>query len=404
MDQAQHLGDTEVLLKEETKSMKVAIVHDWLTLPGGGERVIEQIVKIFPDAEIFTLVYKKELYGWLENHKVHTSFIQKLPRGLSKYRMYLPLMPLAIEQFDLSKFDIIISSSHAVAKGVLTGPDQIHICYCHSPMRYAWDMQHEYLQDANLMSGLKSWFVRYTLHKIRIWDYRTSAGVDSFVANSAFIERRIRKVYGRASTVIYPPVDVDGFFLDENKDGFYLTASRLVSHKKVPLIAKAFAGMPDKKLVIVGDGPEMERVRQESQNKDNITLLGHVSFEKLRSLMQKSRGFVFAAKEDFGIVSIEAQACGTPVIAYGSGGSLETIRGLDDAHPTGLHFAEQTAESIRDGIEQFEKNYDRFSAVQCRMHAETFSVALFRERFSSHILSVLSDMAVSMPRRVVHAG
>ncbi len=230
-------------------------------------------------------------------------------------------MPLAIEQLDVSKHDIILSSSHAVAKGIITGPDQLHISYIHSPIRYAWDLQHQYIKEAGLDKGMKGMVARWLLHKIRLWDCRTSNGVDHFIANSEFISRRIRKVYGRESKVIYPPVDVNRFKLCENKDDYYFTASRMVPYKRMDLIVEAFSQMPDKKLVVIGDGSEMSKIKAKASS--NIELLGYQPNSVMQEYMQKAKGFVFAAEEDFGITPVEAQACGTPVIAFGKGGALK---------------------------------------------------------------------------------
>jgi glycosyltransferase involved in cell wall biosynthesis len=314
---------------------------------------------------------------------VTTSFIQNLPLARRKYRGYLPLMPLAVEQFDLSRYDLVISSSHAVAKGVLCGPDQLHLCMCYSPMRYAWDMQHQYLRESGLDKGPKGWLVRWMLHKLRIWDTRTANGVDEFVAISRFIARRIHKAYRRDSTVIYPPVDVDAFELREDKEDFYLTASRMVPYKKIDLIVAAFNDMPDKRLVVIGDGPDFAKIRARAGS--NVELLGYQPFTVLRDRMQRARAFVFAAEEDFGIAPLEAQACGTPVIAFGKGGALETIRGLDDPLPTGVFFPEQSAAAIREALERFEQERSRILPGNCRSNAARFSPERFRQEFQDHV-------------------
>ena len=236
---------------------RVAVVHDWLVTFAGAEKVLEEILALFPQAELFSVVdfLNEADRGRLAGRRARTSFVQKLPFARRKYRAYLAFMPLAIEQFDLAGFDLVISSSHAVAKGVLTGPDQVHICYCHTPIRYAWDLQAQYLREAGLVSGVRSLIARALLHYVRLWDVRTASGVDYFIANSAYIARRIRKVYRRDAVVIHPPVDTDRFLLRRDKDAFYLTASRLVPYKRVELIVQAFAGMPGRRLLVVGDGP-----------------------------------------------------------------------------------------------------------------------------------------------------
>lgn len=361
--------------------MKIAIIHDWLTVYAGAEKTLEQILKIYPHADIFTIVdfLPQKDRGFLNGHKITTSFIQKLPFARTKYRSYLPLMPLAVEQFDLSGYDLVISSSHAVAKGVITGPDQKHICICYSPIRYAWDLQHQYLRESGLDKGLKGWIAKYLLHRIRLWDYRTANGVDHFIAISDFIAKRIWKVYRRESTVIYPPVDVEAFKLHEKKEEFYLTASRMVPYKKIDLIVEAFSAMSDKKLIVIGDGPDFEKIKAKAST--NVTLMGYQPFEVLRDHMQRARAFVFAAEEDFGIAPVEAQACGTPVIAFGKGGALETV--ADGA--SGLFFDTQSVESLCKAVERFETM--EFDYPKISIHAHKFA----EERFLTEMKSFLQE-------------
>ena len=363
--------------------MKIAIIHDWLTVYAGAEKVLEQLLKLYPKADIFTIVdfLPKKDRSFLDNHKITTSFIQKLPFVRTKYRAYLPLMPIAVEQFDLSSYDLIISDSHAVAKGVLTGPDQIHISYIHSPIRYAWDFQHQYLKESRLQKGLKSFIIRYLLHKIRIWDTRTSNGVDYIFANSNYIRRRIWKVYRRESEVIFPPVDVEAFTLLKEKEDFYLTASRMVPYKKIDLIVEAFAQMPSKKLIVIGDGPDFEKIKAKAGS--NVVLMGYQSFEVLRDHMQRAKAFIFAAEEDFGITPVEAMACGTPVIAYGRGGILDTVI----SEKTGLFFDEQNVSSLIKAVEQFETM--TFDHEVISKHAQTFSSKRFREEIAMKIDQII---------------
>lgn len=359
---------------------RVAVVHDWLTVYAGAERVLEQMLRVLPQADLYSLVdfLPEGQRGFIQNKPVTTSFLQGLPRAKTHYRNYLPLMPLAIEQFDLSGYDLVVSSSHAVAKGVLTGPDQLHVCMCYSPIRYAWDLQHQYLAESGLTRGLKGAAARTLLHRVRLWDARTPNSVDEFVAISRFIARRIYKVYRRDSTIIYPPVDTGGFELRADKEDFYLTASRMVPYKKIDLIVEAFSGMPERRLVVIGDGPDFEKIRAKAG--PNVELLGYQPFSVLKDHMQRARAFVFAAEEDFGIVPLEAQACGTPVIAYGKGGSLETVRGLEHPQPTGVYFREQTLPSLQAAVQRFEGA--SFDPGALREHAETFSVPRFRGEFS----------------------
>jgi glycosyltransferase involved in cell wall biosynthesis len=381
--------------------MKVAIVHDWLVVYGGAERVLKELLTLFPQADLYSTVcfVPDDQSAFLGGRTVRTTFLQRLPGAAKYYRSYLPLMPLAIEQLDLSAYDLVVSSSYAVAKGVITGPDQLHVCYLHSPIRYAWDLQHGYLRETGLNRGLKGLLARALLHYIRLWDMRTACGVDSFVANSRFVARRIQKVYRREATVIHPPVDVEVFTPSAkagSREDLYLTASRLVPYKRVPLIVDAFAtAMPDRRLVVIGDGPEMAEVRAKAG--PNIAILGYQPEAVLCDYMRRARAFVFAAEEDFGIAPLEAQACGTPVIAYARGGCLETIRGLDHQNedgtqvrspaeaPTGLHFAEQTPEAIVTAVRRFETSVGRITPEACRANALRFAAPRFRERFRAHV-------------------
>jgi glycosyltransferase involved in cell wall biosynthesis len=371
--------------------MKIAIVHDWLVTYAGAERVLEQMLICFPHADVFSMMdfLPDGQRGFLQGKRAKTSFVHRLPWAKSKYRSYLPLMPLAVEQLDVSAYDLVISSSHAVAKGVLVGPDQLHVCMCYSPIRYAWDMQHQYLRESGLDTGIKGWLARWLLHKIRLWDVRTANGVDQFIAISKFIERRIQKAYRRDSVVIYPPVDVAAFELQESKEDFYLTASRMVPYKKIPLIVQAFAKMPDKQLVVIGDGPDLDKAKALAG--PNVKILGYQSAEVLKDHMQRAKAFVFAAEEDFGITPLEAQACGTPVIAFGKGGAVETIRGLQHRQPTGVFFEEQSTEAILKAVELFEKNATHIHAHACRANAMCFSQERFRQEFSGLIARVYQE-------------
>lgn len=362
------------------RALKIAIVHDWLVTIAGAEKVLAEIITLYPDADLFSIVdfLSDSQRAALSGKLATTSFIQSLPKSRAKYRAYLPLMPLAVEQLDLSAYDLIISSSHAVAKGVITGPDQLHICYCHSPIRYAWDMQSQYLEEAGLTKGLKSWVARILLHRIRNWDYRTANGVDHFISNSDYIARRIKKVYRRSAETIYPNVAVEDFSLKAEKEDFYLTASRMVPYKKIDLIVRAFSKMPDKKLVVIGDGPQFEKVVQDAA--PNILIMGYQPFEVLRDHMQRAKAFVFAAEEDFGIIPVEAQACGTPVIAFGKGGALETV--VDGK--TGVFFHEQTEASIQAAVGRFEQEF-QFDPDVIRQHACSFSTERFKAQFKSFV-------------------
>jgi glycosyltransferase involved in cell wall biosynthesis len=383
MPDATWLADTATNTNNATR-LRVAVVHEWLDTYAGSERVLREILTLYPDADLFAVVdflspgNRAKLLG----KQAKTSFIQRLPFAAKKFRGYLPLMPLAVEQFDLSPYDLVISSNHAVAKGILTGPDQTHICYCHTPIRYAWDLQHQYLREAGISRGLKSIFARVMLHYIRVWDARTATGVDQFVANSTYIARRIHKIYGRDAAVIHPPVDIGAFPLVTEKENFYVTASRMVPYKRMDLIVAAFANMTDKRLIVLGDGPEMPKLRALAG--PNVSLLGYQGDDVLRDHLQRARAFVFAAEEDFGILPVEAQACGTPVIAYGRGGVRDSVIGQDDPAgraPTGVFFHGQTPEAIAAAIAEFETL--RIDPLACRARAELFAPQHFRAAFAA---------------------
>jgi glycosyltransferase involved in cell wall biosynthesis len=363
--------------------MRVAIVHDWMTLKGGGEACVEELMGLYPQADLFCVVdFMADQYrGFLRERRVTTSFVQRLPGARKRYRSYLPLMPLAVEQFDLSAYDLVISSSSAVAKGAITGPDQVHIAYVHSPIRYAWDLQHEYLREAGLTRGIKSAVARAILHYMRLWDARTAHGPDAMVANSAFVARRIAKVYGREARVIHPPVDIQRFTIGPAREDFYVTVSRLVPYKRVPLIAEAFRHLPDRRLVVIGHGPEMEALRAAAG--PNVTILGEQSNEVVVDHLQRARAFLFAAEEDFGIAPVEAQACGTPVVAFGKGGALETVRGGDGEGQTGVFFAEQTPEAIAAAVRHLDDRLPFLDPVAIRANAERFSAARFRREIAA---------------------
>lgn len=362
--------------------MKIAIIHDWLYTNGGAEKVLEKIIEAYPNADVFSLVefVPDKDKGFLKGKKVRTSFIQKLPLAGRNFRNYFPLMPFAIEQFDLSEYDIIISSSYAMAKGVLTHSEQFHICYCHSPVRYAWDLYHQYIKEAGLHKGFKGLLAKISLHYLRLWDVSTANKVDHFVANSNFISKRIKRVYRRNSTVVYPPVNIKDFELFTQKEDFYLTASRFVPYKRIDLIVDSFAQMADKKLIVIGEGPDFKKITSKKYP-SNIEFLGYQSFDKLKFYMQRAKAFVFAAKEDFGIVPVEAMACGTPVIAYGAGGCLETVI----ENETGMIFKSQTVDSLIETIKKFE-NEANFDALKIRAFAEKFS----SERFTIELKEVVS--------------
>lgn len=374
-----------MLTEFNATSRKVALIYDRLDGYAGAERVLEQQIALYPQSDVFASIdiLKDGERGFLRGKQPVTTFAQRWPFVRNHHRHFLLLLMFAMEQLDLSEYGLILSGSASIAKGVLSGPDQLHIAYIHSPMRYAWDLQHQYLREANLERGIKSLVARWMLHRARLWDLRTANGVDHYIANSHFIARRIRKAYRREATVIYPPVEVDNFALRADKEPFYLTASRLMPYKRVPAIVEAFRALPDRRLVVVGDGTEMKRVKAVAG--PNVEVLGYQPSNVLADLMQRAQAFIFAAEEDFGITPVEAQACGTPVIAFGRGGAVETIRGLDHARPTGVFFNRQDPRSIAEAVLEFERHRERLLPTECRDNALRFSAQIFREQYSHFV-------------------
>lgn len=366
--------------------MKKALVHEWFVDHSGSEKCAESFTNIWNNFDIYSLVdflNDDHRNAILKGKKASTSFVQNLPFARNHFRKYFSLFPFAIEQFDLSEYDLIFSNSHAFAKGVLTRFDQLHICYCHSPIRYAWDLYHQYLREAGLEKGIKAIIAKRALHRIRIWDYTTRNRVTHFIANSKYTADRINKIYGRNADVIYPPVNVDQFEFNDSKDSYYLTASRLVYYKKIDMIVEAFAKMPDKKLVVIGDGSEMKKIKAKAAG--NIEILGYQPFDELKKYMKNAKAFVFAALEDFGIVNIEAQACGTPVIALNKGGTAETV--TDGVN--GVHFNNQSPEDIISAVERFESMAHLLQPRQIREKAEQFS----RQAYEANIKSFVENKA-----------
>ena len=365
--------------------MKVAIVHEWLDTYAGSERVLEQLLLAWPDADLFVVCdfLPDDERAFLGGRSPRTSFIQRLPGARKHFRKYLPLMPIAIEQFDMTGYDLVLSSNHAVAKGVLTGPGQLHVSYVHSPMRYAWDLQHQYLRESGNDRGLKGIITRYLLHRLRIWDRSSAAGVDVLVGNSRYIAERIRKVWRREAEVVHPPVDIARFALASGKQDHFLVASRMVPYKRIELVAEAFRAMPQRRLRVIGDGANMPAVRRAAGDAPNITFLGSVDQPTLIREMQEAADCIHAAEEDFGIAIVEAQACGTPMIAFARGGAADIVRPPPQASPTGLLFHEQSADCLCAAVEQFVGNRAAFTPEACRANAERFSEDLFRERMQA---------------------
>jgi len=365
--------------------IRIAVVHDWLYTIGGAERVLAAMLGCLPQADLFCLFdvlspADRTKIGL--NRSTTTSFLQRMPFIRQRHRMYLPLMPIAVEQLDLSGYDLVISSSHAVAKGVLTGPAQLHLAYVHSPMRYAWDLQHQYLRETGVAHGIKGAIARSLLHRMRLWDVRTAHGPDAYMANSAFVAWRIRKVYGRDAVVVHAPVRVPPTCPRVTKQRFFLTASRLVPYKNVQLLVEAFRQLPDETLLVVGTGPELPRLRAMAGS--NVTFLDYLPDAELLDLMGAARAFLFASEEDFGIVPLEAQAQGTPVIALGRGGVRETIVTTGPA-PTGIFFDQATPEAVADAVRRFDRLEPAISSEACHRNAQRFAEDRFEANFTSFV-------------------
>lgn len=354
---------------------KIAIVHDWLVNYAGSERCVESFTNIWPDADVFTLVdflNTEQRKIILNGNFAKTSFIQKLPFARKRHRYYLPFFPKAIESFDVSEYDIVISSSHAVAKGVKTNKNQLHISYCYSPMRYAWESADEYLK------GFKGSIAKLFINYLRKWDLKSAQNPNYIIAISNYIKERIKRIYSIDVPVIYPPVDTHLFEIGKKED-IYLIASRMVPYKKMDLAVKAFNKMPDKKLVVIGDGPEMNKINSIAGS--NITLLGYQPFNVLKEYLMKAKAFIFAAEEDFGIIVVEAMACGTPVIAFRKGGASETVIN----NKTGILFEQQTEESIIEAVKQFESGEIKFNSKLIQEHSEKFSRKTFEKNISEFV-------------------
>ena len=368
-------------------ALKYALVHEWLTpkATGGSELVVQEILKSV-EADVYALIDFESTNpdSYLFKRTIGTTFLQQFPFARNGVQKYLPLLPLAIEQLDLRGYDVILSSSHAVAKGVLTGANQLHVCYCHAPMRYAWDMTFDYLHSSTAGRGAQGLLTRYLLHRVRQWDVLSANRVDYFIANSNHTARRIWRCYRRPAAVIYPPVDTERFCFQPQKQDFYVTVSRLVSYKKISLIVKAFNQL-GKPLVVIGDGPELKQIQQLARS--NVQVLGWQPDAVVEQYMTQAKAFVYAAFEDFGIAPVEAQACGTPVIAYGLGGTLETVRDVKEYGDlsTGVLFYEQSESAIVDAVKTFERYQSALNLETVRSHALSFSPTIFQDRYRSFI-------------------
>jgi glycosyltransferase involved in cell wall biosynthesis len=360
------------------KGKKTALVHYWLVGMRGGEKIVDSLCSMFPDIDIYTLVYdKNKINDNINSKKIQTSFIQKMPFSRKKHQVYLPFMPVAVEQFDLSEYDIVISSESGIAKGVLTKPETCHICYCHTPMRYLWNMYFDYLKNEK-PGFFKRVFIRVFFNYLRVWDLATASRVDYFISNSDNVRKRILKYYKRDAEVIYPPVPVNDFKFSEKKEDFYLVVSQLVSYKRIDLVVDAF-GRLGKNLVIIGDGAERKNLEKKAAK--NIKFLGWQEDSILKDHYSRARALIFPGEEDFGITPVEAQASGTPVIGLGRGGLLETV--IDGK--TGILFYSQDTESLIEAIKKFEDMENSFDRPAIRKNSERFDVSVFKKKMESFI-------------------
>jgi glycosyltransferase involved in cell wall biosynthesis len=375
-----------------SSGMRIAVVHEWLATYAGSEMVLAEILSLYPQADLFAVVdfLPPDQRGFLADRKIGVSFIQHLPLARRRFRWYLPLMPFAMEQIDLSNYDLIISNSHAVSKGVLTSGDQLHISYVHTPIRYAWDLHEQYLSRSAGVGTTKSAMARVLMHYLRMWDLRTATGVDHFVANSEVVARRIMRTYRRPASVLYPPVDIAKFPLIEKKENFYVTVARLVPYKRVDLLVEAFSQIPKCDLMIIGAGPELAKLRRNAP--PNVHLKGYLPNSAVREHLARAKAFVHAGEEDFGISMVEAQACGTPVLAFVRGGASEIV--VDGE--TGLLFHKQTPEAIVSAISEFESDL-RFEPARIRRNAMRFDVGRFRDGFRAMVNDKVRELELSTP-------
>lgn len=368
---------------------RIAIVHDWLVVHGGAEKVLDELLAVFPEADLFALLCQMpdEPPRTYRGRPVRTSYIQRLPGGVTQYRRYLPLFPHAIESLDLSGYDVVISSSYCVAKGVPTSPRQLHLSYCYSPVRYAWDLRDQYLETSGFR-GPTRWLAERVLERLRRWDAATAGRPHAYLTLSQHIAARIERAYGRPSTVVYPPVSLEDFSLSVAPRRGFVTASRLVPYKLVPMIVRAFAGMPEESLTVIGDGPDLEACRRAAASAPNVRILGFQPQEVLREALQGAEAFVFAALEDFGITPLEAQSCGTPVLAFGEGGARETV--VDGV--TGAFFPRQDERAIQDAVRAF-RAHGPYNPVACRANAERFTSERFRAGIREALARVRAERA-----------
>jgi glycosyltransferase involved in cell wall biosynthesis len=370
--------------------LKTAIVHDWLDTYGGAEQVLQQMLQCYPDADVFSLVdfLPESQRQFLSGRQITTSFIQKLPFAKTHFRYYLPLMPWALSRFNLSNYDLVLSSSWAFAKAVKAQPGQVHVSYIHTPIRYAWDLRDTYLKQA-MNNPLLRWLARQCLACLKLWDKSTANRGGRLIANSSFVAERIDRCWNRESIVLNPPVALKSFCSADKKEDFFVIVSRLVHYKAVDQLVEAFNLMPDKRLVIIGDGPMYGRLKQLAG--PNVELMGYQPRDVVVDHLNTARAFVFAALEDFGIALVEAQACGTPVIAFGAGGALDSVIPYGKPNATGLFFKEQNPQSIIAAIEDFGRVEADIQPGDCKINAQRFALEVFRQRFMNVIEQTLND-------------
>ena len=377
--------------------MRIAIVHDWCPDFRGGERVLAELCKLFKTAEVFTLFdflpdeIKQQHFPGVT---FHTSIANRIPKVRKFYLALFPICPLLIEQFDVTQYDAVISSSAAYARGVLTRPDQPHLCYVHSPIRYAWDEQFSYLQQGNLGFGPKGLLFRYLMHRLRLWDVRTAHGPDLMLANSSYVRARIRRVYGLDARVVFPPVDVDEAAVCVDKDDYYVTAAFLAPYKRTDLVIDAFNAMPTRKLLVVGDGQQAAKLKDRAG--PNISFAGYLPRAEYIKAVSRARALVFAGCEDFGIALAEAQAYGTPLIAFARGGAMDIVRPLGRiGEPTGVLFEHQSVQSVIDAVKRFDINAEHIQPLACRKNAMRFNPERFAREIYAAFASTMSMHAAS---------
>ncbi|XP_060085456.1 D-inositol 3-phosphate glycosyltransferase-like [Ylistrum balloti] len=370
---------------------KIAFAHDWAVTYAGSEKVVDAVTQLYPEAPLYTLFYEPEVLKntFLAQRPVKTSSLDRFHFLRKRHRTLLPIMPFLWEQFDVGNYDIVFSSCHAAAKGILTRADQLHISYIHTPIRYAWDLYHPYLQESKLTKGIRGFFAKCILHYLRLWDFQAAQRVDYLIANSNYVARRIQKIYRRPATVIYPPVDVELFSAAEPREDFYVTMSRFVPYKRIDLIVEAFTNL-NKPLKVIGTGPDVEKIRRLAG--PNVELLGYLPNDVAKSYLERCRAFVFAADEDFGITPVEAQAAGAPVIAFERGGCCETVI----AGKTGLFFKEQTVKSLVAAINDFEaQGTSSWDSKAISAHAQKFSRQRFQQEIKHYIEEAWSKFCLS---------